>query len=300
MDVKRLIEDLHKTHSETLATDSHPSERLLLIAELMRTEIAEQVRKIVWEELLPELTRLFSEQTDENAGQFQIDQLRQLIREELRTELRAISDASQPEKVALPESQPPVIEALPAIQSEISSPTAPSDIDQVPHSDETADLSQPAMMAEMLKPLEEANLRLGIDFGTTTTAVSVRIGQERPIAIPIGRDGITRYIPSVVYINPGPEELGKRILVGEEADGMTDETKKIRSIKRCLDCNGKSCSMFGKPADGEKFPWCSVLAPYWLAKKSTSPLPKLPFLSCAKPCSGLCGGFVIHKVLMSL
>jgi hypothetical protein len=86
------------------------------------------------------------------------------------------------------------------------------------------------------------NIRLGIDFGTSTTAVSLRIGNEQPQALPIGRNG-ELYIPSVVYFRPGDSDLRERVLVGEDAEAMNNETRVIRSIKRCFGCEGGNCEI---------------------------------------------------------
>lgn len=99
--------------------------------------------------------------------------------------------------------------------------------------------------------LEVNSIRLGVDFGTTTTAISLRIGNELPEALPIGIDGVTRYMPSIVYFLPGSGDLEQRVVVGEEAESFGDQTYIIRSVKRCLGCDGTYCK---NRAEG--FPWC--------------------------------------------
>jgi molecular chaperone DnaK (HSP70) len=93
-----------------------------------------------------------------------------------------------------------------------------------------------------LKPAPK-DVYIGLDFGTSTTAVAIRIGDELPKAIPIGKDGVTPYIPSVVYIAPGSGDLLSRSVVGDEADQAENEDpfRTIRSVKRCLGCNGNKC-----------------------------------------------------------
>ena len=92
-----------------------------------------------------------------------------------------------------------------------------------------------------LAPVDPGAIRIGIDFGTTTTAVSLKIGDELPERLPIGTDGITRYLPSVVYIQPGEGDLAAGVTVGEEAENLADPVNTIRSIKRCLGCDGMNC-----------------------------------------------------------
>lgn len=84
-------------------------------------------------------------------------------------------------------------------------------------------------------------VRLGVDFGTTTTAVSLRIGDEIPVALPIGAGRAKRYIPSVVFFPPGGQTLDAAI-VGVEPEIGQGRGIVIHSIKRCLGCNGKRCA----------------------------------------------------------
>ncbi len=97
--------------------------------------------------------------------------------------------------------------------------------------------TQPPVLAS----IEGKQIRLGIDFGTTTTAVSIKFGDDLPIALPIGQDGTTTYIPSVVYFAPGPEPLEHRATIGEEAESYNDPSRTIRSVKRCFGCKGGAC-----------------------------------------------------------
>ncbi|MCL4299785.1 MAG: Hsp70 family protein [Anaerolineae bacterium] len=87
-----------------------------------------------------------------------------------------------------------------------------------------------------------AEFTLGIDFGTSTTAVALREPGKPPIALPIGRDEVTTYMPSVVAFR----QPGNQILLGEEAEQATGAAFVVRSIKRCLGCDGSACSKTGK------------------------------------------------------
>lgn len=97
--------------------------------------------------------------------------------------------------------------------------------------------TQPPVLAS----IEGKQIRLGIDFGTTTTAVSIKFGDDLPIALPIGQDGTTAYIPSVVFFAPGKDPLEHRATVGEEAERYNDPSRTIRSVKRCFGCKGEAC-----------------------------------------------------------
>lgn len=94
--------------------------------------------------------------------------------------------------------------------------------------------------------------RLGIDFGTSTTKIALRRPGEPPIPLPIGRDGTTTYMPSVVAFvhRPGGE---LQTLVGEGAEQAAGAAFVVRSVKRCLGCTGDSCD-----AERRRGPcWCT-------------------------------------------
>jgi molecular chaperone DnaK (HSP70) len=94
--------------------------------------------------------------------------------------------------------------------------------------------------------------RLGIDFGTTTTSVSLRVGDAMPIALPIGDDGVTTYMPSLVCFPPGSKPTGDGVIVGEQAERFSGRGVVVHSIKRCIGCRGAKCP----PAKAEMFHWC--------------------------------------------
>lgn len=95
-------------------------------------------------------------------------------------------------------------------------------------------------------------IRLGIDYGTTTTRVSLRVGDDLPRALPIGEDGQTKYMPSVVYFPPDKKDWLQQVMVGERADGITAPGLVIRSAKRCLGCDGQRCALSRSNGQG----WC--------------------------------------------
>ncbi len=85
-------------------------------------------------------------------------------------------------------------------------------------------------------------IRLGIDFGTTTTSVAMKVGNQMPIALPIGEDGVRTYIPSVVLFRPGYEHPFEGAIVGEEAERNPSRSFVVHSIKRCIGCEGDKCT----------------------------------------------------------
>lgn len=136
-------------------------------------------------------------------------------------------------------------ESLAAVRGADKNPTTSAPTCRVPSTREKAQGHR--------KKKKPASIRLGIDFGTTTTAISIKIGDGLPEALPIGEDGSTHYMPSVVYFRPGSGSLDERVLVGEPADNVGNSAFVIRSIKRCLGCEGQTC---GKEKDGGRFAWC--------------------------------------------
>ena len=98
---------------------------------------------------------------------------------------------------------------------------------------------------------EKRPIRIGIDFGTSTTSVSLKVGDNLPAAALIGRER-QPYMPSVVYFKPGESEYLSRAIVGEDAENMERPNEIIRSVKRCLGCIGDDCS----EAERNPFPWC--------------------------------------------
>jgi molecular chaperone DnaK len=82
-----------------------------------------------------------------------------------------------------------------------------------------------------------AIVRLGIDFGTTTTAIALRVGDELAEVLPIGNNGES-FMPSIVYIPPGAAGGSAQVLVGEAAESSAVSGYVVHSVKRCLGCPG--------------------------------------------------------------
>ena len=87
-----------------------------------------------------------------------------------------------------------------------------------------------------------SEIRLGIDFGTTTTSIAMKVGNQMPIALPIGEDGVRTYIPSVVLFRPGYDHPFEGAIVGEEAERNPSRNFVVHSIKRCIGCKGDQCT----------------------------------------------------------
>lgn len=196
------------------------------IQQYIKKEIQRQLKKYVDTELLPEVKKLISET--------------------LRSELRNTNPSIPNDEEFYPPIKP-VDAELPLILDEEILP-----LDEKP--DEIVGTLKP----DGRSLLSIQDIRLGIDFGTTTTAVSIRVGDEQPQALPIGRNG-EKYMPSLVYFREGDEILSERVLVGEDAQAMSlnDPAHVIRSIKRCFGCNGKKCGGNGADQEELKFPWCN-------------------------------------------
>lgn len=92
---------------------------------------------------------------------------------------------------------------------------------------------------------------LGIDFGTSTTKVALRRGDDVPRPLPIGSRG-EYFMPSVVAYKRKGNDTAERVAVGEDAAGVpeTDDTCVVQEVKRFL--------VAGKlPPDlpQERYPW---------------------------------------------
>jgi len=92
-------------------------------------------------------------------------------------------------------------------------------------------------------------LRLGVDFGTSATKIALKLPRKAPVALPIGEDQTTPYMPSVVTY-PVSQPLAP--LVGEEALRSAALGTSVRSIKRCLGCSEGPCDARRCAA----LPWC--------------------------------------------
>lgn len=76
---------------------------------------------------------------------------------------------------------------------------------------------------------------LGVDFGTSSTKVALRCGDEVPVPLRIGITGDS-FMPSVVAYRRTPQDTAEPIAVGEDAVkvGNTDDTFVVQEVKRFL------------------------------------------------------------------
>jgi actin-like ATPase involved in cell morphogenesis len=68
-----------------------------------------------------------------------------------------------------------------------------------------------------------ATASIGIDFGTSTTLVSIRVGDTLPVIIPIGRNGQTSWMPSVAGIKDDT------FVAGEDAEDLPNPIRSVKS-----------------------------------------------------------------------
>ena len=226
--IKKIISDAlsNKEEPDPAGRELNPE-----VQAFLKNEIQDQLRRFVEESILPEIRRAVAETLRAELQKLQLPTVSTFIQETAPE----IEQAFQQELPLVLEE-----EVLPLFEERVSEEA--EQLEPVP--------SKP-------KPqLSEKDIRIGIDFGTSTTAISVRIGDEQPQALPIGKDGMTLYMPSVAYFHPGGGDLASRVIVGEDAEAMNDETRVIRSVKRCFGCQGRSCAS-QTPESKTKFPWCA-------------------------------------------
>ena len=91
---------------------------------------------------------------------------------------------------------------------------------------------------------------LGVDFGTSSTKVSIRRGKQVPLEIPIGRGSI--YMPSVVAYRVGQDTSFPEVMaVGEDADSAGGANIiVVREIKRVFTYEKTDSAV---PTD--RYPW---------------------------------------------
>lgn len=217
--IKKILNDALGNSAETRKKELSPE-----IMDFIKGEVERQLQELVDEKIIPEIRKVISES----------------LQSGIRLEGSFTADQLGPSEAGSPGSH----EDSPIIQEEI-----------LPLVEETSKADQTHTSTETRTTLSVKDIRLGIDFGTTTTAVSLRVGEEPPQALPIGRNG-DKFMPSVIYFRPGTGDVSDRALFGEDAEAINDELRVIRSIKRCFGCEGGNCSQQHEE-NNEKFPWCN-------------------------------------------